>query len=128
MFTVLGDVLSEGLDLDDAAFKVLEITEQLIGWGIKGFPDELRRSKWQLLAKRLQSAQGSDLQEFIHNVVKDIAGDRYFLPRKEKGNELSQLLSRFKGKIGAEKELIRYIRARAYPLVVRYAAGAREEE
>lgn len=64
------------------------------------------------------AASGSDLQEFIHNVTKDIAGDKVTMS-EEIGRKIENLLKQT-GTIEQQIELLKYVKRRAYPLVIRY--------
>jgi len=124
-------------DLDSLAIEFLKLVNDIIPW--RDLPDELRQDKWRILAKRVMASNGDDIQEFLHNIVKSIAGDSFYVTRTEKregggtgveerrrlGGELENYLKKVKG-IGKEKELIDYIKSRAIPLVIRLSAEGGE--
>jgi len=105
-------------DLDSLALEFLKLVNDIIWWG--DLPDEVRRDKWRILAKRVMSSSGDDVQEFLHNIIKSIAGDSFYVTRRL-GKELEEYLKKVKS-VGKEKELIDYIKSRAIPLVIRLSA------
>lgn len=119
-------------DIDKLALEYLRLLHDIIPW--REVPDEVRRDKWRVLAKRLMASGGEDLQEFLHNVVRAVAGDIFYVKRnvgKESerilGKELDDLLNKVQDK-ELQKKLIAYIKARAIPLVVRLSAILPESE
>lgn len=117
-------ILSEPELLDELARRLLRVVDSMVLWGDPSIPDDVRKNKWQIMAKRLMAASGADLQEFIQNVVRDIAGDKVRTSR-ELGQEISDLLLMAR-KAGGDSRLIRYVKRRAFPLVLRYMASAGE--
>jgi len=108
--------------IDELGLLLIGIIDNMVRWGDPSIPDEMRRNKWQILAKRVMAASGEDLQQFIHNVVWDIASDKVIMSR-ELGERINSLIE----KVGdRESELIRYVKRRAFPLVVRYMAISRQ--
>ena len=119
-------------DIDKLALEYLRLLHDIIPW--REVPDEVRRDKWRVLAKRLMASGGEDLQEFLHNVVRAVAGDIFYVKRnvgKESerilGKELDDLLNKVQDK-ELQKKLIAYIKARAIPLVIRLSAILPESE
>jgi hypothetical protein len=121
-------------DIDKLALEFLRLLHDTIPW--REVPDEVRRDKWRVLAKRLMASGGEDLQEFLHNVVRAVAGDAFYVKRnvgeegeRVLGKELDDLLNKVQDK-ELQKKLIAYIKARAIPLVIRLSAilPEREEE
>lgn len=119
-------------DIDKLALEYLRLLHDIIPW--REVPDEVRRDKWRVLAKRLMASGGEDLQEFLHNVVRAVAGDIFYVKRnvgKESerilGKELDDLLNKIQDK-ELQKKLIAYIKARAIPLVIRLSAILPESE
>lgn len=119
-------------DIDKLALEYLRLLHDIIPW--REVPDEVRRDKWRVLAKRLMASGGEDLQEFLHNVVRAVAGDIFYVKRnvgKESerilGKELNDLLNKVQDK-ELQKKLIAYIKARAIPLVIRLSAILPESE
>jgi len=110
---------------DENALTLIEIIDNMVNWADRAF-DAIRVDKWKILAKRLMAASGSDLQEYIHNVVREIAGDKVII-KHEVAKKIDNLLSIFKDP-NKQLELIRYVKRRAYPLVVRYMARRGEGE
>jgi len=121
--------------LDELALEFLRLIHDIIPW--RDVPEDVRREKWRVLAKRVMASSGDDAQEFLHNVVRGVAGDIFYVKRsvREKdeirllGNELKKFLKKVDDR-DIEKELIAYIKSRAIPLVVRLSAiiPEREEE
>jgi len=118
-------------DLDSLAIEFLRLINDIIPW--RDLPNEVKRDKWRILAKRVMASSGGDIQEFLHNIVKSIAGDSFYVTRGEEGKEercrlgerLEEYLKEVKKKvkdIGKEEELINYIKSRAIPLVIRLSA------
>jgi hypothetical protein len=118
-------------DLDSLAIEFLRLINDIIPW--RDLPNEVKRDKWRILAKRVMASSGGDIQEFLHNIVKSIAGDSFYVTRGEEGKEercrlgerLEEYLKEVKKKvkdIGKEEELIDYIKSRAIPLVIRLSA------
>jgi len=100
-------------DIDKLALEYLRLLHDIIPW--REVPDEVRRDKWRVLAKRLMASGGEDLQEFLHNVVRAVAGDIFYVKRnvgKESerilGKELDDLLNKVQDK-ELQKKLIAYI-------------------
>lgn len=102
-------------------------------------PDEVRTDKWRVLARRLMASGGEDLQEFLHNVVRAVAGDAFYIGRspgragegrRSLGEELEEFLKRVNEMQDKElqRKLIAYIKARAIPLVIRLSAQVSERE
>lgn len=119
-------------DIDKLALKYLRLVHDTIPWG--EVPDEVRRDKWRILAKRLMASGGEDLQEFLHNVVRAVTGDIFYIKRnvgkkseKVLGKELEDLLNSAQDR-ELQKKLIAYIKARAIPLVIRLSAILPESE
>jgi len=122
-------------ELDELALEFLRLIHDIIPW--RDVPEDVRREKWRVLAKRVMASSGDDPQEFLHNVVRGVAGDIFYVKRSIKGkNEIRFLgseLEEFLKKVEEEnvgKKLIAYIKSRAIPLVVRLSAiiPEREEE
>ncbi len=121
--------------LDELALEFLRLIHDIIPW--RDVPEDVRREKWRVLAKRVMASSGNDAQEFLHNVVRGVAGNIFYVKRsvREKdeirllGNELEEFLKKVDER-DTEKELITYIKYRAIPLVVRLSAiiPEREEE
>ena len=114
-------------DLDSLAIEFLRLVNDIIPW--RDLPNDVRRDKWRILAKRIMASSGDDIQEFLHNIVKSIAGDTFYVTRGEEGKEerrrLGKELEEYLRKVrdmGKEKELIDYIKSRAIPLVIRLSA------
>jgi len=128
-------VYNNKFELDELALEFLELVCNVIPW--REVPEEVRREKWRILAKRVMASSGEDLQEFMHNIVRGIAGEIFYIKRgtstKEGevrlGRELEELLNKVREK-QIEKQLLAYIKSRAIPLVIRLSArlGEREEE
>ena len=120
-------------DLDSLAIEFLKLVNDIIRWG--DLPDEVRRDKWRILAKRVMASSGDDIQEFLHNIIKSIAGDSFYVTRGEEGEkerrrlgkELEEYLKKVKS-VSKEKELIDYIKSRAIPLVIRLSAERGESQ
>ena len=121
--------------LDELALEFLRLIHDIIPW--KDVPEDVRREKWRVLAKRIMASSGDDVQEFLHNVVRGVAGDIFYVKRSVRGKDeirfLGSELEEFLKKINEEnvgKKLIAYIKSRAIPLVVRLSAiiPEREEE
>ena len=123
-------------ELDELAIELLRLIHDVIPW--REVPEDVKRDKWRVLTKRVMASSGEDLQEFMHNVVRGVAGDIFYVKRRasSKGNEMRLLgkeLEEFLNKIrekNVEKELLAYVKSRAIPLVIRLSAklGEREEE
>ncbi len=122
--------------LDELALEFLKLIHDIIPW--RDVPEDVKRDKWRVLAKRVMASSGEDLQEFIHNVVRGVAGDIFYVKRSTKtegneirllGRELEELLNKIREK-NVEKELLAYVKSRAIPLVIRLSAklGEKEEE
>jgi hypothetical protein len=122
--------------LDELALEFLKLIHDVIPW--RDVPEDVKRDKWRVLAKRVMASSGEDLQEFIHNVVRGVAGDVFYVKRSAKtegnkirllGKELEELLNKIREK-NVEKELLAYVKSRAIPLVIRLSAklGEKEEE
>jgi len=109
---------------DEDAKEPIDIIDSMVNWADRAF-DAIRRDKWKILAKRLMAGSGADLQEFIHNVVRDIAGDKVLLS-KDVGRRINVLLERLDQE--QQQELIKYVKRRTYPLVVRLVAEKAREE
>ena len=108
-------------DLDALAMEFLNLLNEIISW--RELPEDVTKNKWRILAKRIMASSGDDIQEFLHNIVKSIAGDEFRIKHKE--NRLGKTLEEFLKKVksqGKEKELIDYIKSRAIPLVIRLSA------
>ena len=121
--------------LDELALEFLRLIHDIIPW--RDVPEDVRREKWRVLAKRIMASSGDDVQEFLHNVVRGVAGDIFYVKRSVRGKDeirfLGSELEEFLKKINEEnvgKKLIAYIKSRAIPLVVRLSAiiPEREEE
>mgnify|MGYP000343479931 CR=1 FL=1 len=130
-------------DLDSLAIEFLKLVNDIIPW--RDLSSEIRQDKWRILAKRVMASSGDDIQEFLHNIIKSIAGDSFYVTRSERkkkkekggeekegeekegeerrrlGKELEEYLKKVKS-IGKEKELIDYIKSRAIPLIIRLSA------
>lgn len=123
-------------ELDELAIELLRLIHDVIPW--REVPEDVKRDKWRVLAKRVMASSGEDLQEFMHNVVRGVAGDIFYVKRRasSEGNEIRLLgkeLEEFLNKIrekNIEKELLAYVKSRAIPLVIRLSAklGEKEEE
>ena len=123
-------------ELDEVAIELLRLIHDVIPW--REVPEDVKRDKWRVLAKRVMASSGEDLQEFMHNVVRGVAGDIFYVKRRvsSEGNEMRVLgkeLEEFLNKIrekNVEKELLAYVKSRAIPLVIRLSAklGEKEEE
>jgi|GEM_PF-3066881 len=72
-------------DLDSLAIEFLRLINDIIPW--RDLPNEVKRDKWRILAKRVMASSGGDIQEFLHNIVKSIAGDSFYVTRGEEGKE-----------------------------------------
>ena len=123
-------------ELDELALEFLRLIHDVIPW--REVPEDVRRDKWRVLAKRVMASSGEDLQEFMHNVVRGVAGDVFYVKRSANteggemrflGKELEELLNMIREK-HVEKELLTYVKSRAIPLVIRLSAilGEKEEE
>ncbi len=121
-------------ELDELALKLLGLIHDVIPW--REVPEDVRREKWRVLAKRVMASSGEDLQEFMHNVVRGVAGDIFYVKRgtstKDEetrllGKELEELLKKVH-ESGDEKKLLAYMKSRAIPLVIRLSARLEEEE
>ncbi|OWJ54732.1 hypothetical protein [Pyrodictium delaneyi] len=119
--------------LDELALEFLKLIHDVIPW--RDVPEDVRRDKWRVLAKRVMASSGEDLQEFMHNVVRGVAGDIFYVKRgvtaeggeaRILGKELEELLKKVHEK-QAEKELLAYVKSRAIPLVIRLSARLGEE-
>jgi len=124
-------------DADSLAIEFLKLVNDIIPW--RDLPSEMRQDKWRILAKRVMASSGDDIQEFLHNIIKSIAGDSFYVTRSERGKEegkgeeerrrlgkeLEEYLKKVKS-IGKEKELIDYIKSRAIPLIIRLSAEGGE--
>ncbi len=84
--------------------KFLEILDEIIAWN--ELPDEIVERKREILSKVISKAYGDDIQEFLHNIVKTIAGDK-FNANPYIGKKLNEYLKEVKGR---EKEVIEYIK------------------
>ncbi len=123
-------------ELDELAIELLRLIHDVIPW--REVPEDVKRDKWRVLAKRIMASSGEDLQEFMHNVVRGVAGDIFYVKRRasSEGNEMRLLgkeLEEFLNKThekNVEKELLAYVKSRAIPLVIRLSAklGEKEEE
>ena len=123
---------SNDINTDKLALEFLRVLHDIIPW--REVLDDIRRNKWRVLAKRLMASSGEDLQEFLHNVVRGVAGEIFYVKRnvgkkdeRALGKELEDLL----GKVSdgeTQKKLITYIRARAIPLIIRLSAILPESE
>jgi len=111
-------------ELDGLALEFLEIIESAINWG--KLPEGVQKEKWKVLAKRIMASSGEDLQEFLQNVVRGVAGDE-FISSRELGGKLEGLLKKIGGRDN-EKKLIGYSKARAIPLVIRLLAKTPERK
>lgn len=109
---------------DEDAKELIDIIDSMVNWADRAF-DAIRRDKWKILARRLMAGSGADLQEFVQNVVRDIAGDKIIIS-KDVGSRINKLLERLSQE--DQQELIKYVKRRAYPLVVRLAAERSREE
>ena len=123
-------------EIDKLALEFLKLVHDVIPW--REVPEDVRREKWRVLAKRVMASSGEDLQEFMHNVVRGVAGEVFYVKRGAStegsetrllGKELEKLLKKVHEK-QTEKELLAYVKSRAIPLVIRLSArlGEREEE
>jgi len=121
-------------ELDELALEFLKLIHDVIPW--RDVPEDVRREKWRVLAKRVMASGGEDLQEFMHNVVRGVAGDIFYVKRGTSteggkarllGKELEELLKKVHEK-QSEKELLAYVKSRAIPLVIRLSARLGEEE
>jgi len=121
-------------ELDELALEFLKLIYDVILW--RDVPVDVKRDKWRVLAKRIMASSGEDLQEFLHNVVRGVAGDAFHVKRSAKtegneirhlGKELEELLNKIHEK-DIEKELLAYIKSRAIPLVIRLSAKLGEKE
>jgi len=122
-------------ELDELALEFLKLVHDVIPW--REVPEDVRREKWKVLAKRVMASGGEDLQEFMHNVVRGVAGDIFYVKRSTStegdkarllGKELEELLKKVHEKKQSEKELLAYVKSRAIPLVIRLSARLGEEE
>lgn len=125
--------------IDELALEFLKLVHDVIPW--REVPEDVRREKWRVLAKRVMASSGEDLQEFMHNVVRGVAGDIFYVKRDtstekstkkdEKtrllGKELEELLKKIH-ESGDEKKLLAYVKSRAIPLVIRLSARLGEKE
>ena len=109
---------------DGDAKRLIEIIDNMVNWADRAF-NAIRMDKWKILAKRIMAGSGTDIQEFVHNVVRDIAGDKVLLS-KSVGDAINDLLTRLSQE--EQLELIRYVKRRAYPLVVRLVAEKAAEK
>lgn len=121
-------------ELDELALEFLKLVHDVIPW--RDVPEDVRREKWRVLAKRVMASSGEDLQELMHNVVRGVAGDIFYVKRGTStegdkarllGKELEELLKKVHEK-QSEKELLAYVKSRAIPLVIRLSARLGEEE
>ncbi len=123
-------------ELDELAIELLRLIHDVIPW--REVPEDVKRDKWRVLAKRVMASSGEDLQEFMHNVVRGVAGDIFYVKRRASsegneirllGKELEEFLKKIREK-NVEKELLVYVKSRAIPLVIRLSAklGEKEEE
>jgi len=127
--------LEDKSKLDELALEFLRLIHDIIPW--RDVPEDVRREKWRVLAKRVMASSGDDAQEFLHNVVRGVASDIFYVKRsvggKDEvrllGNELEEFLKKVDER-DVGKELIAYIKSRTIPLVVRLSAiiPEREEE
>ncbi len=121
-------------ELDNLALELLKLIHDMISWqNVIGDKRELGREKWRILAKRVMASSGDDIQEFIHNVIKSVSGDAFYITRTRErktrflGKELDDFLKKIKDR-DLEKRLLSYIRSRAIPLVVRLSVIVPERE
>lgn len=121
-----------GHGIDEHALEFLRLLHDMIPW--REVPDDVRRDKWRVLAKRLMASSGEDLQEFLHNVIRAVAGNTFYVKRnvgkdneRMLGKELEDYLDKVYDK-DTQKKLIAYIKARAIPLVIRLSAILPEGE
>ncbi len=116
-------------ELDKLAIEVLKLIHDIIPWG--EVPEDVRREKWRILARRVMASNAEDLQELINYVVRDIAGDIFYVKREREakvlGVEIENLLGKVREKQN-EKELLAYLKPRAIPLVIRLSARYKEIE
>lgn len=123
-------------ELDELALEFLKLVHDIIPW--REVPEDVRREKWRVFAKRVMASSGEDMQEFMHNVVRGVAGEIFYVKRSASteggevrtlGKELEELFKKVREK-QIEKELLTYVKSRAIPLVIRLSArlGEREEE
>lgn len=118
--------------LDELALELLKLIHDIIPW--REVPEEVRREKWSVLVKRVIASSGEDLQEFMHNVVRGVAGEIFYVKRSTStkegetrplGKELEELLKKVRER-QVEKKLLAYIRSRAIPLIIRLSARLEE--
>jgi len=104
-------------EMEENALLLIEIIDKMVAWADPAF-DAIRRDKWKIMARRIMAGSGADLDEFIHNVVRDIAGDKVIM-----SDDLGKKIQALHEKLGQkQQDLIRFVKRRAYPLVVRYMA------
>jgi len=115
--------------IDELSLKLLEIIYEIVPWGEIGITG---RDKWRVLAKRVMVAKGEDFQEFLHNVVREIAGDRFYYTTTKEGNiiylgrEIEELTKEADTQ-DIQKKVIEYLKSRAIPLVIRLSAKLAQE-
>ena len=114
----------DNTNIDSLALEFLRLAHDIISWRIP----EVRKNKWRILAKRLMASNGEDLQEYLHNIVRGVAGDIFHVKinvgrdnEKLLGKELNELLQKIPD-VTTQKRLIDYIKSRAIPLVIRLTA------
>ena len=132
----------------------MKLIYDAIPWG--ELPKKVYRDRWRVLARRLMASGGDDLQEFLHNVVRAVAGDAFYVTRSsnagsgtegrpvnaaqqakaateggESRRKLGEELEEFLKKVPdreLQKKIIAYIKDRAIPLVIRLSAQVLEKE
>lgn len=115
--------------IDGLSLKLLETIYEIVPWSEIGITG---RDKWRVLAKRVMVAKGEDFQEFLHNVVREIAGDRFYYTTTKEGNivylgrEIEELAKEADTQ-DTQKKVIEYLKSRAIPLVIRLSAKLAQE-
>ena len=105
--------------IQDQVTDLLEMIDNLIDW--KNIPEQVRKKKYSIYSKRIAaiSRNVENLDSFVENLLKDIAGDQLFVTR-EKANKLLEKLKNIRVN---ENEILEYIKK--YPYLSAVLLGSR---
>ena len=107
---------------EEIIVELFDAVDSIIDWN--SMPDDVRRNKYSIMAKRVASISKSvkSVYELVERILKELAGDAIFLT-KDKAAKLKNTLEMIKQD---EKEVLEYIKGFPYLSVVLYAASVRE--
>ena len=109
-------------EIQNQVIDLLVTIDNLIDW--QSFPEKIRKKKYSIYSKRIAaiSRNVENLNSFVENLLKDIAGDHLFVTREKANNVIEKL----KNAKTNENEILDYIKK--YPYLSAVLLGSKVYE